>query len=244
MKWEGISGFYSGIYSPLLGQMIFRACSFSIFHYTSRSLIDNKTNKTMIVPYFIAGGMTGLAISFIETPIDLLKTKLQTQIFLARLDPNYKAQYRNVYECINFIRNKYGLKALWQGFSATMIRNIPANALFFPVNELVKRKFASNQGINVSELHLSYKLMSGACAGLCYWVLTYPLDAIKGQAQAFPYETRKSFTDTAKYIYSVNGINGFFRGIAPCAARSIPACAAMFATVDICRESLVVLLEN
>ena len=44
----------------------------------------------------------------------------------------------------------------------------------------MKRKLASSQNVEVSQLHLSYKLISGACAGLCYWVLTYPLDAIKG----------------------------------------------------------------
>ena len=119
-----------------------------------------------------------------------------------------------------------------------MIRNIPANALFFPVNELTKRKFAETQGIQVSELHLTYKLISGATAGLCYWLLTYPLDAIKGQSQAFPYEARKSFTATINYIHKINGMRGFFRGIAPCVARSIPACAAMFVTVDLCREYL------
>lgn len=123
MKWEGFSGFYSGIYSPLLGQMIFRACSFSIFHFTSRSLIntfDNNNNnsihkETNIAPYIIAGGITGFAISFIETPIDLLKIKLQTQIFLERIDPNYKPQYKNVYECMKHITKKYGMKGLWQG---------------------------------------------------------------------------------------------------------------------------------
>ena len=32
---------------------------------------------------------------------------------------------------------------------------------------------------------------------------------------------------------------GFARGLAPCAVRAIPACAAMFATVDLTREYLV-----
>lgn len=203
------------------------------------SIDSNEQNKnTSIKPYFIAGGITGFAISFIETPIDLIKTKLQTQVFLTRLDPKYKAQYRNVYGCIQYISYKHGVKALWQGLSSTMVRNIPANALFFPVNEVVKRRFAESQDIQVAELHLTYKLIAGASAGICYWGLTYPLDAIKGQSQAFSYEARKSFTATAKYIYTINGIGGYFRGIAPCLARSIPACSAMFVTVDLCREYL------
>jgi len=116
--------------------MIFRACSFSTFHYTSRAFINTNTNTTnnadIIMPYFIAGGITGFCIAFIETPIDLIKTKLQTQIFLQRLDAKCKPQYSNVRGCIKYISNKHGIRALWQGLMSTIIRNVPANSLFFP----------------------------------------------------------------------------------------------------------------
>ena len=38
-------------------------------------------------------------------------------------------------------------------------------------------------------------------------------------------------------------MSGFSRGIVPCTARSIPACAAMFTTVDLCRETLQTLFD-
>lgn len=60
-----------------------------------------------------------------------------------------------------------------------------ANALFFPVNELVKRGLAERQGVTVDELSTRDRLIAGACAGLSYWVLTYPLDLIKGRQAAY-----------------------------------------------------------
>jgi hypothetical protein len=101
------------------------------------------------------------------------------QIFHSRNDPQYRPQYLTVGQCSQFIVKNYGWRALWQGLSGTILRNVPANALFFPVAELVKRHYAEVDGCEVKHLHISRNLTAGACAGLSYWVTTYPLDVIK-----------------------------------------------------------------
>ena len=130
--------------------MIFRSASFGIYHYTSKIFVtweefnysknnrnSNSKYKPSSLTYFLAGGITGFWIAFIETPIDLVKTKVQTQIFLQALDPQYKAKYNTEYAFYKYIKSKYGIKALWQGLSPTIVRNIPANALFFPGIEII-----------------------------------------------------------------------------------------------------------
>lgn len=59
---EGFAGFYSGMRSPLFGQMFFRAASFSSYKFFSMKL----ESDTSFRKYLIAGAATGLAISFIE----------------------------------------------------------------------------------------------------------------------------------------------------------------------------------
>ena len=98
--------------------------------------------------------------------------------------------------------------------------------------------FSRQTGRPVSELDLKYRLIGGASAGFCYWVLTYPLDAIKGAIQARGFEERVNWFQMARIMWYTNGWRSFVRGFVPCAARSLPACAAMFATVDIVREKL------
>ena len=101
--------------------------------------------------------------------------------------------------------------------------------------------------------------------------MTFPLDAIKATIQATPYEEQLSWIKTAQkmqqkciiyylqksiaysYIYlihnilmnnttiTIDGWRAFIRGLLPCALRAVPACSAMFATVDITRG---VLLHN
>lgn len=109
---------------------------------------------------------------------------------------------------------------------------------------------------------------AGGTAGFCYWVGTYPLDAIKGRIQAQPFDQRRSwlsvsilwnykafisassvdsfvpFNTFAKYeqiaksFITPGGFKEVSKGFIPCAARAGPACAVMFATVDLTRNAL------
>lgn len=270
LKKEGWRGFYSGMSSPLIGQMFFRAASFTTFHASLNRLNMVSSSDLQNSPkiLFAAGGITGFVVAFIEAPIDVVKTKLQIQTFTQKLalesasdwghpvrSENVKLRavlpYNSFYSCVAHIVRTNGTAALFQGLSGTLVRNVPANALFFPVNELVKSAFVSRRNKNAaasgivqkrkltaSDLTLPERLVSGASAGLCYWVLTYPFDAIKGRMQGTPFEQRISWAATARSIFQEYGPRGFLRGIVPCAARSVPACSALFTTMDLVKLRL------
>lgn len=46
-------------------------------------------------------------------------------------------------------------------------------------NELMKRELVRRDGRSVADLTVPERMLSGACAGLCYWGSTFPLDAVK-----------------------------------------------------------------
>ena len=271
---EGWRGFYSGMSSPLVGQMFFRAASFTTFHSSLDRLNTISSSDLQNSPrnLFAAGAITGFVVAFIEAPIDVVKTKLQIQTFTQKLalesaaDWGHPVRSENVklrallpfnsfYSCVAHIVRTNGTAALYQGLSGTLVRNVPANALFFPVNELVKSALVNRRNNNnsnnaaasgiakkkkftTSDLTLPERLVSGASAGLCYWVLTYPFDAIKGRMQGTPFEQRMSWAATTRSIFREYGPRGFFRGIVPCAARSVPACSALFTTMDLVKLRL------
>lgn len=236
LKEEGAGGFYAGVMSPLLGQMFFRAASFMTFYATVRALNGgNEGGTTTTRSIVAAGSVTGFIISFIETPIDLVKTKLQIQVFgSSHGNVSRPPLYSTLSGCVQHILRTHGARGLMQGWGSTAIRNVPANAMFFPVNELAKQKFAEMDNVPVSEVSVGKKLISGATAGVCYWTLTYPLDAIKGRAMAAPFKKRKSWIGIVKSM----AFRDFFTGIVPCTARAAVACSAMFYTVDMIRLKL------
>ena len=66
-KWQGLGGFYTGIYSPLAGQMFFRAASFATFHYSLKNVyISNNEGILKTKNVMLAGAITGFVIAFIE----------------------------------------------------------------------------------------------------------------------------------------------------------------------------------
>lgn len=248
LKLEGWRGFYTGLSSPILGQMLFRGVSFTTY-FSSENYISNYYNEinnnnasSSTKSIMLAGGFTGFVISFIECPIDLIKTKLQIQIHNNNINKN--SSYSSMTGCVKYTISNYGIRSLFQGLQGTLIRNIPANALFFPVFELSKRKFAQLYDCNKSELPTIASLLSGSVAGLSYWVTTYPLDVIKGQLHAQSFSNRMTWLNTAKCMYKTGGLARFTQGLLPCSVRSVFACAVMFTTVDYTRKYYNDILNN
>ena len=257
LKKEGFrNGLYAGVASPLFGQMFFRAGSFLTFHATvdklseftedSASAVaaaasDSKAHryKTLLA----SGAITGALIASIETPIDLVKTKLQTTYIKGVWDPSYKPPFNNFRSCVGFLYERYGALGLYQGYASTLFRNVPANALFFPVNEIAKDNLMEFRGYSSeSDLTFLERLACGACAGLSYWVTVCPLDCIKTQIMMTPLIDARAqnltYINVVKNMYKEGGIARFYQGLIPLAMRAIPACGMMFATVDALRHWL------
>mgnify|MGYP000297515155 CR=1 FL=1 len=208
-----------------------------MFGVSDFSAPDQKSERNKRL--FFAGGITGAVIAIIETPIDLIKTKLQTQIIKRQLSVTYSAPYGDVRSCVKFLYKKYGIRGLYQGFKATVIRNVPANAMFFPVNEVMKENVASARGVDVHDLRMPDRLIAGGIAGLCYWVGTCPFDVVKSQMMINSLEVSTlSWGQTVKVLYLEGGISRFYVGVAPSAMRSVPACGCMFAVFDVVKNFL------
>jgi len=166
---QGIRGFYSGMSSPLAGQMIFRSVSFGTFHHLVSLSPSRSVEKAKWTELLCVGGVTGFVISFVETPIDLIKTKLQIEVFKSRQSGgNEPTQRPSISSTARHIMSSSGIRGFWQGWTATAIRNIPANAMFFPVNEMVKRTLAEWSNVTVRDLQPWQRLVAGACAGYYY----------------------------------------------------------------------------
>ena len=86
----------------------------------------------------------------------------------------------------------------------------------------------------MEDLTTRQKLIAGATAGVSYWTLTYPLDAVKGRIMATPYGRRVPYLQVVKKMR----LGDFFVGIIPCTIRAAIACSAMFYTVDVLRSTL------
>lgn len=74
---SGIRGLYAGATATLAAECMVNASAYSSFQAAKGMLIDSGVSHPLAM--FMGGGMSGVIISLIYTPFDLIKIRLQTQ---------------------------------------------------------------------------------------------------------------------------------------------------------------------
>ena len=98
---------------------------------------------------FVAGAFTGVAVSFVETPMDLFKSQLQVQVIRAKDNPEYKPKFTTVGGAIKEIIRVNGITGCYQGFLTTLFRDICAVSLYFGVYEWYRRSMLKEGQVSV-----------------------------------------------------------------------------------------------
>ena len=75
------------------------------------------------------------------------KTKMQIQIIRSKSGAAAvpgTVSYRNVFHAGYVIISTYGFRSAYQGVTGTLLRNIPANGIYFGINYYLLEKFKKN----------------------------------------------------------------------------------------------------
>ena len=245
IKWEGVSGLYKGVQSPLIGQMFFRANMFLAFFKAKNYLSNNGTRALSNIDMYIAGGFAWGIGAIIECPIDVLKTQLQIQIIKSKIIKDYKPEFNGIRELASKIWENNKIRGFYQGFSAQLLRNVPAGSLHFGTFELYRKLTAERLNCRVGELSIIHSLIGGGIGGLLYWVPFFPIDVIKSTIQAdSPYKRQYyGLLSTSRKLYQEGGYKRFYKGFTPCLIRAVPANAVLLLTSSYISEHLRILLN-
>ncbi|EGC38719.1 hypothetical protein DICPUDRAFT_75670 [Dictyostelium purpureum] len=231
---EGFMGLYKGVASPLVGLSIMNSVMF-LAYGQAKTVIQSldPTKQLSIGGFTAAGALAGVAISFVDSPVDLFKSQMQVQ-------SGEKKQFSSTSDCARQIWKIGGVRGVFQGLGATFVRDIPANAFYFGAYEYVRKVFATANNINVDQLSSLQIMAAGGAGGVSYWTLSYPADVVKStmQTDSIIKSQRKysNMLDCAQKIYKQQGIAGFYKGFTPCFIRSIPANAACFVLYEKARQ--------
>ena len=234
---EGMKGLYKGMSSPLAGQMVFRASLFTSFAQSKVFLASQKEGGALSQSqFFLAGGMTGAVVSFAEGPIDFYKSQMQVQAIKAAEAGGKGMPQPNISETVKRSFAYNGVRGPFQGLSATLLRNIPANAVYFGSFECFKGLACDRYNCKASDLSVPALFGMGGLAGSLYWALLFPADVIKSKMQsdsiAKGERTYKTIAGSVRSLYKEGGMGVFYRGFVPCMLRSTPANGIMLMTVD------------
>nr|CAG8454956.1 11958_t:CDS:2 [Entrophospora candida] len=126
IRQETALGLYKGSSSPMLGNAISNAILFST-NKKFRGMFNDgdPTHSLTLNEIAKAGALTGVVMSLVNCPIELLKVKLQTQYD----QPAANKKYTSVFHAASSIYNQNNIKGLYRGITATVIRDVPTKKL-------------------------------------------------------------------------------------------------------------------
>jgi hypothetical protein len=170
---EGLfRGLYSGVTPAFMGSLPGTVIFFGTYEYSKRYLIDSGCPDSLA---YLAGGFIGdLFASFVYVPSEVLKTRLQLQG--RHNNPHFKSgyNYRGTLDAARTIVRVEGPAALFYGYKATIMRDLPFSALQFAFYEQF-RKWAKMYKGPGNDLGLALEIGTGAMAGGLAGIITCPL---------------------------------------------------------------------
>jgi ornithine carrier protein len=259
-KKEGIRGLYRGLPAPIVGAMVENASlflSYSEIQNLIRFVNSQPLSQPLSIPQLaLAGGGAGAITSFLLTPIELVKCKMQVQMLvvpapaLAGIPLTPRALPGPIAVLTSVVRNT-GVRGLWLGHTGTLIRETGGSGAWFATKEfvaslLVRRRLAKSHTLSdppgaKPPLLVWESALSGACAGAAFNLALFPADTVKSAIQTeeelrttprgknMP---RPTFLGTFRAMYRAQGIRGLYAGCGITVARSIPSSAIIFIIYD------------
>ena len=231
----GIKGLYKGLPLPLFGTMIETSCLFTAMGQVKPLLTGQRNGKEQreltILETLFAGGVAGAAVSFVLTPIELVKCRMQSAP---------AGTYSGTMDCIRCaLRDGGGPGVLYRGHAATMLREIPGTACWFGAYEMFLRS-VSEPGQPHDEIPAWKIVLAGGLGGMAYWSAFYPADTVKSRIQTMSGGGGGggSFWSVFAGIYRTEGLAGLFSGLGPTLCRAMPANGGVFLVYEMCNRFL------
>lgn len=206
---KGILGFYSGVSAVIVGSTASSAVYFGTCEF-GKSVLSKLPNYPSVLIPPTAGAMGNIISSAIMVPKELITQRMQAG-----------AKGRS-WEVLLRILEKDGVLGLYAGYSATLLRNLPAGVLSYSSFEYLKTAVL----LRTKQAHLEpvQSVCCGALAGAISASLTTPLDVVKtrlmtqGHGEAVNKVAAAMVTGvsaTVKQILKEEGWVGLTRGMGP-----------------------------
>lgn len=182
--------------------------------------------------HFVAGGVGGMAGAVVTCPFDLVKTRLQSDVYqsiyrskatynagtMTQKTINYVAQagvhFKETFGILGNVYRQEGFTSLFKGLGPNLVGVIPARSINFftygTTKDIYSRYF--NNGQEAAWIHL----MAAATAGWTTSTATNPIWMIKTRLQLDKAGKRKQYKNSWDCIRSIlrnEGIRGMYKGL-------------------------------
>lgn len=182
-----IVGLYRGLSLPLAGTILETATLFCANGYFKRKMYEMgqlSPGADLPLSYVLyAGAGTGFFASWVMTPIELIKCRMQVSGEIGNGGAPQRA-YSSSMACLRASLAEGGLPILYRGHVAMLLREVPGTALWFGAYEAFLR-FIQPPGTRREDIAPIYVVIAGALGGVAYWGAMFPCDTVKSAMQTY-----------------------------------------------------------
>lgn len=199
----GVSGFYRGLWAPVISTAFVRSLNVLVFTkikpYIHELLIGSGSNASVAAHPFIAnipvcftaGAVAGMTTSLIACPFEFSKVFSQIEVLArvgsaplgsAKLAAASQKRYTTL-QTVQVIVKNLGFRGLYSGYRYHVVRDAIGSGVYFAVYESFK--WASNAIINGDANQSSpiSILAAGGISGATCWTIIFPFDTTKALIQ-------------------------------------------------------------
>ena len=192
---------------------------------TVKKLVAGESESPSLASKVTAGAATGALGSAIANPVDLIRTRMQTQAGRTKT-------YNSSLAVVNAVcANEGGVASLWRGVAATAVRaTLLSGSQLATYDELkagLKSRGLATEG---SALHA----FCGVCSGLVAQTVCQPADTIKSRVLSGGYT---SVGLCVRDTVAKEGVMGLYRGYLPAVARQAPVVLVQMPLIEAIRTA-------
>lgn len=209
---EGFRGLYRGLSMPVAGATVENATVFFTYNALQNafSFLQQDNGEPSLPQLAISAAGAGSAASFVLTPVELIKCRMQVQMIAAASRPGPATKVPGPLEMIPAVLRSEGIKGLWLGQTGTFLREAGGVTAWFLTFEKVTRWMISrrneghaplfslsnltgaggpltplpaDQKVTKTSLSNLELILAGATAGVSYNFILFPADSVKSTIQ-------------------------------------------------------------
>ncbi|KAH0603776.1 uncharacterized protein H6S33_007435 [Morchella sextelata] len=129
VKAEGVLAMYNGLESTLWRHVVWNAGYFGVIHQVKSLLPKQETKKGQMLNDLIAGSIGGTFGTMLNTPADVIKSRIQNTVRVKGVVPKYNWTLPS----IALVAREEGFGALYKGFIPKVLRLGPGGGILLVV---------------------------------------------------------------------------------------------------------------
>ena len=181
----------------------------------------------------VSGGVAGVGARVLTAPLDVLRIRLQLAESSSQGRPNWihiASNETRSWRC--WFRGNVPAIYLWMGYSAVQF-SVYTN-LSEALQQQQQQQLQNNVPPQAATIIIAFS--SGAVAGVCATVATYPLDICR-TALAARSTSPRTIREFVMTMHRQKGVGGFFAGMGPAVWQIIPYMGLNFGIYEQLRQS-------